>query len=218
MGAAFVLIHHASKGDQSGKSVTDVGAGAGAQSRATDTHLILRPHAEDKVVVLDAAVRSWPPVEPICLRWDFPTWTPAPDLDASDLRTLKPRRRATPDDANPKPPEPPWTARRFADTFGKPEPRARGAIVEAARGAGLPDRKATSLLKDAVECDYLFAWKEAGAYGKTLIASVKPPDPPPPKPETPPAPEPTVAPKNAPLPTQKRSRGRPTKKVAKKLD
>lgn len=36
LGCSFVLIHHSSKGSQSGKSVTDVGAGAGSQSRATD--------------------------------------------------------------------------------------------------------------------------------------------------------------------------------------
>ena len=39
---AFVLIHHTSKGNQSGKAVTDVGAGAGSQSRAADAHLVLR--------------------------------------------------------------------------------------------------------------------------------------------------------------------------------
>src|SRR5690606_36028070 len=60
LGAAFVMIHHTSKGNQSLKSITDVGAGAGSQSRATDTHLVLRPHEEDGAIVLDAAVRSWP--------------------------------------------------------------------------------------------------------------------------------------------------------------
>ena len=40
--SCFVLIHHSTKGIQSGKAVTDVGAGAGAQSRAADSHLILR--------------------------------------------------------------------------------------------------------------------------------------------------------------------------------
>ncbi len=43
---------------QAGKAITDVGAGAGSQSRATDTHLILRPHEEKNCAVLDAAVRS----------------------------------------------------------------------------------------------------------------------------------------------------------------
>lgn len=67
--AAFILIHHSSKGDQSGKAVTDVGAGAGAQSRATDCHLVIRPHEEDDCAVLDAAVRSFAPIQPVTLRW-----------------------------------------------------------------------------------------------------------------------------------------------------
>jgi hypothetical protein len=68
----FVLIHHASKGNQSEKGVTDVGAGAGSISRAADTHLVLRQHEEDKHFVLDAAVRSWQPIKPKVLRFDFP--------------------------------------------------------------------------------------------------------------------------------------------------
>jgi hypothetical protein len=92
--AGFALIHHATKGDQSAKAITDVGAGAGAQSRATDTHLILRPHQEPDAVVLDAAVRSWAPVEPRCLRWRWPLWTVATDLDPAMLRTPKHQRDA----------------------------------------------------------------------------------------------------------------------------
>jgi hypothetical protein len=46
----------------------DVGGGAGAQSRATDTHLVLRPHEEDNVVVRNAAVRTWAPIVPMWLR------------------------------------------------------------------------------------------------------------------------------------------------------
>ena len=68
----FVLIHHASKGNQSEKGVTDVGAGAGSISRAADTHLVLRQHEEERHFVLDAAVRSWQPIKPKVLRFDFP--------------------------------------------------------------------------------------------------------------------------------------------------
>ena len=71
----IVLIHHSTKGDQSGKSVTDVGSGGGAQSRAADCHLVLRPHAEDGLAVLDAAVRTFAPVEPQTIRWNFPLWS-----------------------------------------------------------------------------------------------------------------------------------------------
>ena len=85
MKCAFVLIHHTSKGNQSGKAVTDVGAGAGSQSRAADTHLVLRPHEEDHVVVLESAVRSWPPMEPRALHWHWPLFTPTDEVDASVL-------------------------------------------------------------------------------------------------------------------------------------
>ncbi|MCD4825945.1 MAG: helicase RepA family protein, partial [Phycisphaerae bacterium] len=82
---AFVLIHHASKGNQSGKAVTDVGAGAGSQSRAADTHLILRPHEEEGITVLESAVRSWPPMEPLGLSWEWPLFTPTAEVDTSAL-------------------------------------------------------------------------------------------------------------------------------------
>lgn len=70
LGAAFVLIHHTSKGNQSSKEVTSVGSGAGAQSRAADTHLVLRPHADKGQVVLDAVARSWPQPAARVLSWN----------------------------------------------------------------------------------------------------------------------------------------------------
>jgi hypothetical protein len=88
-GAAWFLIHHASKGSQSEKRVTDVGAGAGAQSRAADTHLVLREHEQDGVVVLDAAVRSFPPVEPLAIQWTFPVWERVDDIDTTQLKGRK---------------------------------------------------------------------------------------------------------------------------------
>lgn len=89
--AAFLVVHHASKGDQSGKDVTDVGSGAGSQSRAADTHIILRPHEEESTVVVEAAVRSWKPVDPFCLRWEFPRWLPS-DADPSQLKQAPTRQ------------------------------------------------------------------------------------------------------------------------------
>ncbi|WP_442484788.1 AAA family ATPase [Aeoliella sp. SH292] len=88
-GAAFLLVHHSSKGAQSGKSVTDVGAGAGAQSRAADCHMVLREHEEPGHIVLDAAVRSFKPVSPLVLKWQFPLWVPAEGMDPGELKGTK---------------------------------------------------------------------------------------------------------------------------------
>jgi hypothetical protein len=84
--AAFVLVHHTSKGNQGEKRITDVGSGAGAQSRAADCHLVLREHELEDVAVLDAAVRSFAPVEPLALRWEFPLWRPDSAVDVSQLK------------------------------------------------------------------------------------------------------------------------------------
>ncbi|MFN0055544.1 MAG: AAA family ATPase [Planctomycetales bacterium] len=82
-------IHHATKGSQGEKEVTDVGSGAGSANRAVDAHIVLRPHDEHGVGVLEAAVRSFPPFAPIGLRWVFPVWNPD---DAIDTELLKGRR------------------------------------------------------------------------------------------------------------------------------
>jgi len=162
LGCCFVLIHHASKGSQSGKAVTDVGAGAGSQSRATDSHLVLRAHEQDKVVVLDAAVRSWPPIQPVCLRWDFPVFNPAPELDPRALRSERPRRQ--PKEQNSKAPaksEPTWDTARFISHFLSSEGKTKALVLESAEHAGLSQRRAETLLKRALETGQAHAWKFA---------------------------------------------------------
>ncbi len=71
----IAVIHHSSKGEQSSKAVTDVGAGAGAISRAADTHLTIRPHEEDSLGVLEAVTRSFKRPNPVSIAWNYPLWT-----------------------------------------------------------------------------------------------------------------------------------------------
>ena len=79
--AALVAIHHTSKGNQSGKSITDAGAGAGAQSRAADAHVVIREHECEDCYVLDAVVRSFPPPKSIVLQKQYPVFIIRNDLD-----------------------------------------------------------------------------------------------------------------------------------------
>jgi len=143
LNACFILIHHSTKGNQSGKSVTDVGAGAGAQSRAADAHLVLRPHEEEGVVVLDAAVRSWPPVQPICLRWDFPLWRRDDTLDPSQLRKERPHRRSRSDE-----PSETWTVEKFVTTFVA-TPVTKQVVLDLAKASGISNREASRLISIA---------------------------------------------------------------------
>lgn len=89
--AAWLLVHHSSKGDQSGKSVVDVGAGAGSQSRATDCHCVLRDHELPDTIVLEAKVRSFPPVEPVVLEWRYPLWRV---IDGDPTALADPRQKS----------------------------------------------------------------------------------------------------------------------------
>lgn len=154
LGCAFVLVHHASKGTQSGKSVTDVGAGAGSLSRATDTHLILRPHEQDSVVVMEAVVRSFPPIAPRCLRWTFPVWTPDDLLDPRALRSDYPRRPKRADDGKPANE---WDAERIAELASE-SPAQMLTLIAPAIAAGLSERKAKSLVRQAEAAGLLFRW------------------------------------------------------------
>jgi hypothetical protein len=86
--AGLLLIHHSTKGEQSGKSVRDVGAGAGAWSRATDLHIGLREHEAPDAVVFDGIVRSSPPIVPFVLQFDRDSmrWERNDELDPTALR------------------------------------------------------------------------------------------------------------------------------------
>ena len=173
LGCSFVLIHHSTKGSQSGKSVTDVGAGAGAQSRATDTHLVLRPHEENGVVVLDAAVRSWAPIEPVCLRWTFPVWNADGMLDPAALKPEGPqRRRREPREPQRCVPEPePWTPESFVATF-LAVPGTRDQVTAAARAAGLSGRETRTLISLSIQQGLLVAEPFDGRNPPRLVAQL----------------------------------------------
>ena len=166
LGCSFVLIHHATKGNQSGKAVTDVGAGAGSQSRAADAHVVLRPHEEPGAAVLEAAVRSWPPVEPMALRWMFPLWKTAPDLDPAALRSDKPKRKNDTTKA--------WTPESFVAAFVTDEPQARDAILKMAADDGIAEWKAAKFLRQAEASELVFRWN-TGRNRPSSFATVAPP-------------------------------------------
>lgn len=173
LGCCFVLVHHASKGNQSGKSVTDVGAGAGSQARATDTHLIMRQHQEDGCVVVDAAVRSWQPLDSLCLRWSFPVWHIEDNLDPADLRPERPRKKPKPkDDKQPNAPK--WTQDSFVASFVSNEPTTMNAIIAAARETGITQRMARDMIQLTEDAGLIHRWS-FGANRPVKFATVPQP-------------------------------------------
>lgn len=143
---AFAIVHHASKGLQSSKAVTDVGAGAGAQSRCPDNHIVIRKHAEQGIFVLAAAPRSFPPVDPVCVRRDPDTqrWEQVEGYDPDDLEPERKSNAGCRKKSGRTPAE-------FVEAFVDLVPQKRVAIIQAAVEGGIPEKVADRLLSAAVE-------------------------------------------------------------------
>lgn len=149
-GSAFVYVHHSTKGAQDEKSVTDVGAGGGAQSRACDTHLVLRPNAmlgPDSMVV-EAAVRSWPPMEAFVIRRAHPLWVTDETSPVPQPVGTKGGVEITPEDF----------AHRFVDHL----PRAKCDIVQRAISDKIPRRVADAAFARCITEGFIHAWKLKG--------------------------------------------------------
>ena len=145
VGCSFVLIHHTSKGNQSQKSITDVGAGAGSQSRAADTHLILREHKDDGFLVLEAVVRSFPRQEPIVLQKAFPLMLPDYERNPEDLAG-KSEVGVKKDD-----PPPAEIAKRLAELVDPDQPQAKGVFIDTVKTAyGLMEKTAKLAVERAI--------------------------------------------------------------------
>ncbi len=92
---ALMGNHHASKGSQHNKSISDMGSGAGAQSRSADVHAVLREHEDPDTCVLAAVLRSQVPVEPVVIKFEYPLWVLAPDKNADNVAVANKKPGAT---------------------------------------------------------------------------------------------------------------------------
>lgn len=155
-GAAIVVVHHASKGNQSERSVTDVGSGAGAQSRAADSHIVLRDHEEDNAVVVDASMRSFAKITPFAISRHGAGWELAPDLDPTKLRKSGRSSKTQQDKPDPGPKTRAWTPKEFAVEIIGVVPIIKDEVIERATKAGLGKGQAESLLKLAVTREEAF--------------------------------------------------------------
>ncbi|GMU80953.1 MAG: hypothetical protein AMXMBFR47_08240 [Planctomycetota bacterium] len=140
MNSAFGVVHHSSKGNQADKATTDIGAGAGAQSRACDSHLVIRPHAEDGCAAIDAVVRSFAPPERFVIRWQYPVWNLDEGLDPSELFRPGRRQPKSLDELLPK----------FVSECYTVEPRDRLAVEHRAKAAGFTTRETRQLMNKAL--------------------------------------------------------------------
>lgn len=83
---ALVVPAHFSKGNQSEKESIDRLSGSGVFSRDADAIVTMTAHEEEDAFTVESILRSFPPIEPFVVRWEFPLFQRDDDLDPADLK------------------------------------------------------------------------------------------------------------------------------------
>lgn len=91
--AALAFTAHFPKGNQALKDSIDRISGSGVFARDPDALLMLTRHEEENAFTVEATLRSFPPVEPFVVRWGFPLFDRAADLDPRRLKKCRGRTR-----------------------------------------------------------------------------------------------------------------------------
>ena len=84
--AATGFSAHFTKGNQAAKESIDRISGSGVFARDPDCLLMLTRHQEEDAFTVELTLRNFAPVKPFVVRWKFPLFTRADDLDPQKLK------------------------------------------------------------------------------------------------------------------------------------
>ena len=87
-GAAVAFGAHFSKGNQAGKESIDRISGSGVFARDPDALLVMTRHEEDGAFTVESTLRNFPPMEPFCVRWNYPLMKRDGALNPSKLKQV----------------------------------------------------------------------------------------------------------------------------------
>jgi hypothetical protein len=87
--AAIALLQHFSKGNQSDKEPLDRFSGSGVWARHPDALVMFSQHEDENAFTINFVFRSFPPIEPFVVKWEFPRFRLASELDPDKLRQSK---------------------------------------------------------------------------------------------------------------------------------
>jgi hypothetical protein len=96
-GAAIVISHHFSKGNQSKKEAIDRVSGSGVWARDPDSLIMVTRHKQENAFVVSSILRNHPPVEDFVVEWEFPLMRRCDDLNPEELRSLSRGATFTPE-------------------------------------------------------------------------------------------------------------------------
>ena len=88
-GAAVAFGCHFAKGNAALKEAIDRISGSGVFARDPDSLLMFTRHEEQDAFTVDPILRNFKPIEPFCVRWKYPIFHRADDLDPDKLKQPK---------------------------------------------------------------------------------------------------------------------------------
>lgn len=93
-GAALAFAAHFAKGNAGSKFAMDRISGSGVFVRDPDSILLLTELQTADSYALETILRALPPVQPLAVRWQFPTMQRAPDLNPDSIRQPGGRKKS----------------------------------------------------------------------------------------------------------------------------
>jgi hypothetical protein len=85
-GASVLFSAHYSKGNQSSKESIDRISGSGVFGRDADTIISMTAHEEKDCFTIEPILRSFAPIEPWVVRWNYPVMERASELNPAKLK------------------------------------------------------------------------------------------------------------------------------------
>ncbi|PWT77950.1 MAG: hypothetical protein C5B58_16005 [Acidobacteria bacterium] len=135
-GVAIAYGNHFSKGNQAAKESIDRISGAGAFARDPDTILTLTRHESDGACTVEATLRNFPPIEPFCVRWEYPLFVLDDKLNPADLKKPETGRKQK------------WSVYQLAELLGGKSLRSGAFQKLASSELGMPRATFYELIRD----------------------------------------------------------------------
>ena len=88
-GAAIAFTAHFAKGNASGKDAQDRMSGSGVFARDPDSILVFTALETDDCYAVESVLRTLPPQPPFSIRWEYPRFHVADDVNPLDLKQPK---------------------------------------------------------------------------------------------------------------------------------
>jgi hypothetical protein len=87
--AASAILQHFSKGNQADKNAIERFSGSGVWGRFPDSLSTFTQLEDEECFQVSFTLRAFPPVDCFAVRWEYPRFRIAPDLDPEKLRSSK---------------------------------------------------------------------------------------------------------------------------------